>query len=181
MYRLVQEADIVEVGKLIKLAVDEMESQGIYQWDDIYPTVDDFMCDIKKQQLYAGIINGEIAVVYVVNKECDEAYETGAWKYQNSEYRVIHRFCVNPKYQNKGIAKAVLKHIEKELVTQKVETIRLDVYSENPYALKLYFNNAYEKVGFADWRKGRFFLMEKNLLASIYTEEDLFPKEITTY
>ena len=113
MYRLVQEADIVEVGKLIKLAVDEMESQGIYQWDDIYPTVDDFMCDIKKQQLYAGIINGEIAVVYVVNKECDEAYETGTWKYQNSEYRVIHRFCVNPNIRIRGLQKLFLNILKK--------------------------------------------------------------------
>ena len=42
-------------------------------------------------------------------------------------------------------------------------SVRLDVYSENPYALRLYQGNGYMKRGYADWRKGRFFMMEKQL------------------
>ena len=117
----------------------------------------------KNQDLYVGLSNEEISVMYAVNKECDEEYESGNWKYPNCEYRVIHRLCVNPKYQNKGIAKETLSHIEKELQKQNVEAIRLDVFSQNPFALSLYYNCGYEKVGFADWRKGRFYLMEKHL------------------
>jgi hypothetical protein len=35
--------------------------------------------------------------------------------------------------------------------------------TENPFAQNLYRHNGYEARGFADWRKGRFDLMEKKL------------------
>lgn len=54
-----------------------------------------------------------------------------------------------------------MKHIEAELRQCNIEAIRLDVFSENPYALKLYQNMGFIKTGHADWRKGRFYLMEK--------------------
>jgi len=57
----------------------------------------------------------------------------------------------------------VLLHIEEQIKNMGYLSIRLDVFSENPYALKLYEKNGYEKRGHADWRKGRFFLMEKTL------------------
>lgn len=163
IFRLATENDILEIGKLVQSAILQMEKNEIFQWDHIYPTVDDFKADLNKEQLYVGVLNEEIAVVYVINKECDDAYQKAEWKYPNSEFRVIHRLCVNPKYQNQGVAKNTLKHIENELLKDNVETIRLDVYTQNPFAISLYINNGYEKVGFADWRKGRFFLMEKYL------------------
>lgn len=163
IYRLAEESDIDAVCRLIKAAVCSMEKQRIFQWDDIYPAKEDFLNDIRKQQLYTGIVDGEIAVVYTVNKECDREYENGNWKYPDCEYRIIHRLCVNPAYQNRGIAKDTLSHIEQELRKSNIEAVRLDAFSENPYALSLYRNAGYEKVGFADWRKGRFYLMEKRL------------------
>lgn len=162
-YRLAQESDIDEICKLIKNAICSMEEQGIFQWDDIYPAKADFLADIQKQQLYVGVLDNDIAVVYTVNEECDKAYENGRWNYPDCTYRIIHRLCVDPVYQNRGIAKDTLSHIENELHELHVEAIRLDVFSENPFALSLYCNAGYEEVGFADWRKGRFYLMEKLL------------------
>ncbi len=163
VYRLAEESDIDDICKLIKAAICSMEKQGIFQWDDIYPTREDFLTDIQKQQLYVGVLDDDIAVVYTVNEECDKAYENGSWKYPDRKYRIIHRLCVDPIYQNRGIAKDTLSHIEKELHKQNVEVIRLDVFSKNPFALSLYRNAGYDEVGFADWRKGRFYLMEKLL------------------
>lgn len=163
VYRLAEEKDIDEICKLIKDAINSMEEQGIFQWDDIYPGKADFLADIQKQQLSVGVLNDDIAVVYTVNDECDKAYENGRWNYPDCRYRIIHRLCVNPIYQNRGIAKDTLSYIENELHKCNVEAIRLDVFSENPFALSLYRNAGYEEVGFADWRKGRFYLMEKRL------------------
>ena len=64
---------------------------------------------------------------------------------------------------NRGIASKTLKHIENELGSSGVEAIRLDVFTNNPNALSLYYNNGYQKVGIAKWRKGEFALMEKHL------------------
>lgn len=162
-YRLAEERDIDAICGLIKTAIDSMEKQNVFQWDDIYPTKEDFRADLEKQQLHVGIVDDDIAVVYTVNKECDKEYENGNWNYPDCEYRIIHRLCVNPAYQNRGIAKTTLSHIEQKLRESNIEAVRLDAFSENPYALSLYQSAGYAKVGFADWRKGRFYLMEKRL------------------
>lgn len=41
------------------------------------------------------------------------------------------------------------------------QAIRLDAFSQNLFVLKLYNNLGYARVGEVDWRKGRFYLLEK--------------------
>ena len=163
LYRMAEESDIESILGLVQSAILEMERQGIFQWDSIYPSRDDFLDDIREETLFVGMADQEIAVVFTVNKACDEQYKNGAWKYPNTEYRIIHRLCVDPKYQNMGIAKETLDQIENELRQVGVESIRLDVFYNNPFALSLYRNRGYKEVGTAEWRKGKFYLMEKHL------------------
>ena len=116
LYRTANIYDLEDIYLLIKNAVKQMESENIYQWDDIYPTKNDFKNDIEKNQAYVGIIDKKIAVVYTINKECDREYITnGKWKYSGESFVVIHRLCVSADFQNKGIGKNTLTHIEKEL------------------------------------------------------------------
>lgn len=93
---------------------------------------------ILKNTLFVGAEDGDIAIVYAVNKECDEQYHNGKWHYPDSDFRVIYRFCVSPKYQHRGIAAQTLYHIEDELRKNIIDTVRLDVFTENPFALSLY-------------------------------------------
>lgn len=86
-YRLAEERDIDEIYSLIKDAICNMENHHIFQWDTWYPTKADFLSDIRKRQLIVGILNCNIAVVYVINQECDKAYQNGEWKYPDCEYR----------------------------------------------------------------------------------------------
>lgn len=51
--------------------------------------------------------------------------------------------------------------MEEELNAIGIHSIRLDVFSQNPHALKLYDSMGYARTGYADWRMGRFYLMEK--------------------
>ena len=160
-YRLGTYNDLDAICSLIKQAISEMESHGIYQWDKLYPTEEVIVNDISNGELYIGKVEDIIAVIYVINKSYDVEYHNGDWQYPNAEYRIIHRLCVHPEYQQKGIAKMTMQYIEDEIRQSNVEAIRLDVFSENPYALKLYQNMGFIKTGHADWRKGRFYLMEK--------------------
>ncbi|MGL5353721.1 MAG: GNAT family N-acetyltransferase [Clostridium sp.] len=144
-------------------AINKMKEINIYQWDEIYPNRNLLEEDIKKKQLYIALYNGEVVSAYVLNKECDEEYINGEWKYPNSTYYVIHRLCVNPKYQNNGIGQATMKYIENNLRQMNIETIRLDAFSLNPYALKMYERLGFSKVGIAKWRMGKFYLMEKKI------------------
>ena len=162
-YKLAEEREIESIFSMVTSVIIEMEKNGIFQWDSIYPSKEDFLDDIHKKTLFVGILDQHISVVFTINKECDEHYQNGAWKYLNTEYRIIHRLCVDPKYQNMGIAKETLDQIENELRQVGVESIRLDVFYNNPFALSLYRNRGYKGVGTAEWRKGKFYLMEKHL------------------
>lgn len=162
LYRLAQESDLDAICALIQAAVRAMEARGIFQWDSCYPTRADFLADIQKRQLSVGTAGG-IVVVYAVNGECDAEYRNGTWTCPDGGFRVIHRLCVHPAYWHRGIAKSTLARIEQELQAAAVGSVRLDVFSGNPAARSLYLHAGYKVVGFADWRMGRFCLMEKLL------------------
>lgn len=160
-YRLGTPDDLDEVVSLVEGAKRLMSAQGINQWDDIYPCREDFENDIKKSNLYVVLQEEKIAAVYVISEECDEEYKNGKWEYEKP--CIIHRLCVSPDFQHRGIGNAVLAGIEAQLLEMGYKSVRLDVFTQNPFALRLYQKNGYLERGHADWRKGRFLLMEKRL------------------
>ena len=162
-YSKANKNQIEEVYSVFSAAIENMEKQGIHQWDEIYPDKAILEEDIAKNQMYIGKIDNEIAVCFVLSEECDEEYKNGKWQYPDAKFNVIHRLCVNPKFQNKGIATQTMIYIEKTSKAQEYEVIRLDCFTKNPYSQKLYEKAGYSVVGYADWRKGRFELREKKL------------------
>jgi len=162
-YRLGKREDIDEICCIVRKAIEHMEEQGIHQWDEVYPAREDFLNDIDNDSLYVAVEDDKIIAFYVINQECDEEYHLCKWENPDESACIIHRLCVLPDYQNKGIGSGLLSHIEEQARSIGYKSIRLDVFSENPYALRLYEKKGYVKRGYADWRKGRFFLMEKKL------------------
>lgn len=82
-YRLAGIDDIEDVFYLVKAAIVQMETNGIHQWDDIYPTKEDFITDIMNKSLYIADDNGKMAAIYVISNESDDAYNTVNWQYSN--------------------------------------------------------------------------------------------------
>ena len=162
-YRLAVPSDLDDLFYMFQSAIKHMEKNNIFQWDHIYPDKLTLGEDIEKQQMTLALINDEIAAAFVINTECDDEYADGAWNMPDARYMVVHRLCVNPYYQHMGIARKIMEHIEKEAMLKEVQSIRLDAYTKNPYALRLYESIGYITVGYANWRKGRFCLMEKVL------------------
>lgn len=160
-YRRAEQRDLPEIRGLAASAILEMEKNGIHQWDELYPTSEDFSEDISKGELYVGTVSGKPAVIYTLNQSCDEEYQNGNWQYRGEPFAVIHRLCVSPEHQHKGIAAKTVTHIENELHKNGIKVIRLDVFTENPYALRLYEKLGFKKTGTVKWRKGDFYLMEK--------------------
>ena len=155
--------DLDAICILIKDAITEMEKHDIYQWDEVYPARTDFEEDIKNHNLYVAYEEDLLAAFYVISGECDEQYQNAAWKYDEDTAYILHRFCVAPQIQNQGIGKKVLQHIEMQIKEMGYHSVRLDTFTKNPFAQRLYRHNGYESRGYADWRKGRFDLMEKAL------------------
>ena len=83
------ESDIEEICSLVKNAIDVMDQNGIPQWDEFYPTKEDFLNDIRTQNLFKGSIDRQIAVVYTLNKCQDEAYFSADWTYRGEDFCII--------------------------------------------------------------------------------------------
>lgn len=160
-YRRAELNDIEVICGLVGRVKDTLIQNGIFQWDEVYPVKDDFLEDINKGHLYIGLMDGRTAVLYALNQEFDEQYGRGRWKNEAEPFYVVHRLCVEPDFQNKGIARRTLLHIEEVLKKSGIHSVRLDVFSGNPFALKLYDSMGYTKTGCCEWRKGTFYLMEK--------------------
>ena len=161
IYSKATKEQIKEVFSVFSAAINNMENQEIHQWDEIYPDQAIIAEDITKNQMYIGMIDGKIAVCFVLSEECDEEYKNGKWQWPDSKFCVIHRLCVNPQFQNQGIATQTMEYIEELCKKAGYDSIRLDCFTENPYSLKLYDKAGYSVVGYANWRKGRFELREK--------------------
>lgn len=158
--------DIKEICQLFDKAIHEMDKLGIFQWDNIYPDYSVLENDIRDQTLYVGRLGDKIAVVYVINREEDKQYKNGNWRYTGKSYCVLHRVCVHPQFQNCGLGGATLEHIHEQAKEMQIDAIRLDAFSKNPFALRMYKKAGYNNVGIAQLRKGKFYLMEKLLTKS---------------
>ncbi len=152
-----------QVFSIYRAAIGRMQASGIDQWDDAYPTQAVIEQDIANGEMIIGLIDDIVACAFVLNREQWEGYENGNWQYSDLPFSVLHRLCVNPIYQGKGIAKQAIQYIETFLKSEGVGALRLDSFPQNLNAIKLYENQNYIKVGEAAFRKGIFYLYEKKL------------------
>ena len=138
-----------------------MQKIGIYQWNEVYLCRNDFKDDLQKDTLYVGVVNEQIAVVFVLNETYNQEYLLADWKYPDRPYIILHRLCVDPEFQHQGIAGRTLQFVEEETKKMKKDAVRLDVFKDNPYARRLYGNFGFHMTGMAEWRMRTFYLMEK--------------------
>jgi len=159
--KLAEIDDLDVIYDMFKNAIEKMIKNGIFQWDEIYPTKDILKDDIEKNQLYKIIFDNNIISAFVLNKEYDKDYLNGKWEYNGDDFMVVHRLCLNINYQNKGLGTKIMLYMEDYLKNTGICSIRLDAFSRNPIALRLYNKLGYKKTGEANWRKGLFILLEK--------------------
>lgn len=156
-------SDVEKIIGIIRDAIIDMELEGIYQWDSIYPNEDIITNDVYEGTLYVYIDENVIKGFVTLNEFQDKEYESIKWKYDVGKNLIIHRLCVNPKYKGNGIATALIKHAERLGKDYKYASIRLDAFTQNNHACKLYEKNGFEKSGFVTFRKGKFVCLEKKL------------------
>ncbi len=178
---IIRKAGIQELNfimNIIKDAIIDMESKEIYQWDDMYPNREIIGQDISEGTLYESVENKIINGIIVLNEDQAKEYEDLNWKYFSGKQLVIHRLCVDPKYQEMGIAKSLINFAENFARDNNYKSIRLDAFIKNKVANKLYEKVGYEKVGIVDFRKGEFYCFEKRLSNISILEKDIVEIEL---
>lgn len=141
----INEAD--ELFQIYEQCRRAMQSVGIFQWQNEYPTIETVKKDIKDKTLYGYYENGSCLGAVCISTFQDEEYKEIDWKGSDENVIVIHRLAVNPDYQAKGIARLLMDFAEDYAKKENYSAIRLDSYSQNKRALKFYKNRGYQKRG----------------------------------
>ena len=159
-------ATIDDLDALVALygaATQDMLRQGIDQWDEYYPDREILTEDVESGDMTLGLLDGEPACAWVVNREYEPEYVSGAWEHTGGDFCVLHRLCVNPELQGRGLARQAMARMEKNALDKGFDSVRLDVFSQNLHAQRVYERLGYKRTGEVRFRKGIFYLMEKGL------------------
>jgi GNAT superfamily N-acetyltransferase len=157
-------ANIKDLDLLMSIAqrcIKNLDKQGIYQWDEIYPSRKDFLEDIANQTLYV-VTSGQgksISGCMCINETEYPGYEKASWA--GSKFFVIHKIMVDPVHENQGSGKAAMCFVEEFARSKRKDSIRLDCFQKNPRANRFYQHLGYVVKGETPFRKGMFNLYEK--------------------
>lgn len=139
--------DCAKIMELIRSCIENMESSGIFQWNENYPTRDIIINDINNGFQYALIEEKEILGIMAINEEQSPEYSSLKWNCNEGRVLVVHRLAVHPLKHRRGIGKRLMEFAERYAKEKEYASIRLDTYSGNPKALRLYEQIGYLNVG----------------------------------
>ncbi len=159
--------DLPIVINIVQACIRDMESRGIYQWDDIYPDPSTLQKDIELSQMWVMEDRDTLCGMMVLNEQESPEYEQVQWKYQG-KILVVHRLAIDPSYQGRHLATQLMEFAECWGNEKRYDAIRLDAFIENPGAVRLYQKLKYWNAGIVKFRKGLFYVFEKPLQNQIY-------------
>ena len=147
MIRKARETDIEPIMAMAKACATAMIANGIYQWNEHYPSPTAFFNDIKRNELYVLDINGEVKGTIVISKLMDEEYKSIEWLTKNTNNIYIHRLAIHPELQGKGNAQQLMDFAEQFVIEKNYSSIRLDTFSQNKRNQKFYELRGYKQLG----------------------------------
>jgi predicted acetyltransferase/predicted GNAT family acetyltransferase len=154
--------DLDAVMRVRNQCIDAMRAAGIDQWDDIYPNRQTFEADVDEHSMYVSLSpEGRMTGVIVLNECQNLEYAAVPWSFQSPRILVVHRLMIDPACQGSGVARTLMTFAEECARTHEYEVIRLDAFTQNPRALRLYEGLGYRDAGGIRLRKGLFRCFEK--------------------
>lgn len=139
--------DLPQIEKLYADCIKALNQNEIYQWDDKYPNREMYKVCIEDEELFLFIVNGKIVGSVVLDEFQSDEWSALDWEYNEGSQLVIHALAIDPASQGKGYGQKVLELCEEYAINLNYHVMRLDAFSENQVALKLYEKNGYRKVG----------------------------------
>ncbi|GAK03403.1 putative acetyltransferase [Geomicrobium sp. JCM 19037] len=164
MIRLAQMEDLSGIVSIAKRAVTQMNDEGSDQWNDQYPTLKHFATDITNQELYV-FVEERIEGFIVINQAFATEYDELTWTDFHKDAITLHRLAVNPDTRNRGVAAALFTYAEHVALERGHTSIKVDTYSLNTKAMRLFHKLGYTKVGelLTEARSEPFVYYEKTL------------------
>ena len=139
--------NIDSIMDIVAKCTQHMISNGIFQWNDTYPSRDTFLKDIEDENLYILLKKDKIIGCVSFCNKMEEFYKKVEWLSDSINNVYVHRLAITPSEQGNGYSKILMNYIEKECKIRNVNSIRLDTLSVNEKNNKLYESLGYNKLG----------------------------------
>lgn len=131
--RLANYNDTEKIGNIYEEAKNFMRKNGFEQWTKNYPSIENIISDINKNQLYVFENNSDIygvaCVMFGEEKTYNKIY-SGSWR-SNERYATIHRIAVDKKYRRTGKSREMFFDIRKYVLDRDFNWIRIDTHRQN--------------------------------------------------
>lgn len=147
MIRLANKSDIPEILEMTGACAQHMISNGIYQWNEHYPSEKAFEKDLDRGELYVLEMDEKIIGSIVISTLMDEEYVPVEWLTPNENNVYIHRLGVHPEVQGKGYAQQMMQFAEEYARNQNFVSVRLDTFSQNKHNQRFYEKRGFQRLG----------------------------------
>lgn len=148
MIRQGQKEDATRIIEVLSACGKNLRNQGIDQWDESYPNLEQIKKDIAQNELFVIESDGIIQGCIVLNEVQDKEYFELDWLTKNDEKQlVVHRLGIHPDSQGKGLARKLMDFSENLAKSRSYKSIRLDTFSQNPKNQAFYKKRGYSEIG----------------------------------
>ena len=168
---MIKKASIIDLNQLYSLTkscAKHMIENGIFQWNEMYPSKEVLQKDIELQQIWKLEEKEVIIGIIVLTEIEDSAYKNVKWLTEKHKNLYVHRLAVHPNYQGEGNAQNLMDFAENYAKENEYKSIRLDTFSKNERNQKFYQNRNYiklESIYFPNQSTSPFYCYEKVLNA----------------
>ncbi len=146
---MIRRAKILEIPEILSISracAQFMIQNGIFQWNEYYPSESVFKNDVIRKELYVLVHNSSIVACVAISSFMDVEYGPVQWLTPNNKNIYIHRLAVHPAHQKKGYARQLMDYAETYARDNKFISIRLDTFSKNERNQKFYETRGYHKL-----------------------------------
>lgn len=140
-------SDIDSILLITKACAKTMIENGIFQWNEYYPSKSAFINDLNRNELYVIEEGNKVVGCVVISTLMDEEYKSIEWLTENGTNIYIHRLAVDPKLQGQGYAQQLMNYGENYAEEQHYSSVRLDTFSQNKRNQKFYETRGYKRLG----------------------------------
>ena len=131
-YAPAAEADLPDILAMTQKAREYLRSQGLIQWQGLYPAAEDILADIAAGTGWLFTHEGTCAGYVCLEMGAVPGYDAieGQWLTE-TPYASIHRIMVQPEWRKAGLAAEMLQLCEDLAMGRGFASIKADTHPDN--------------------------------------------------
>ena len=139
--------DLSAIKSLTEACAVSMQQNGIFQWNEHYPSREKLQLDIEKEELFVLEEKDEIVGIIVLTPEMDEEYIPIKWLTPNGNNLYVHRLATDPTSWRTGNGRKLMDFAENFAREKAYDSVRLDTFSQNKRNQRFYESRGYRRLG----------------------------------